>query len=92
MTVTTPTPPNPDDDVVQSAHNIIEAEANTVKVEIFFSMLARISVMMVVWRKTMSDGGFTDEWIENAAEDIFATFVPPFVEPQPPEITCIHHE
>lgn len=89
MTVITPEPP--DDEVVQRAHNIIEAEANTVKVEIFFAMLARLSVMMVVWRKTMLDGGFSPEWVESAATDIFSTFVPPFVEPTQEEVTFVHH-
>lgn len=92
MTVVTPDAPKPEDEsVVQKAHNIIEAEANTVKVEIFFSMLARLSVMMVVWRKTMIDGGFSHDWVESAANDIFATFVPPFVEPPDQEVTFVHH-
>lgn len=89
MTVRT-ADPDPEDAraVVDAANVLIESEAANVMIEIEFTKAARVGSMLNVWRTLMSDGGFTDEWVEKAAYAIFQTFFPPPPRVQVERVIC----
>ena len=79
MTVRTPDPEDADA-AIQAASDVIESEQANIMIEIEFTKAARVGTMLVLWRKMMIDGQFTEEWVERACTNIFWKFFPPSME------------
>lgn len=62
--------------VLAAADDILAGARDQTAVEGVFSIAARVGVMLNVWRKTMVEGGFSTEWIETRATEIFHKFFP----------------
>lgn len=80
MTVLTPEPSDDGAKILQEASDVIESEQANIRIEIEFAKAIRVGTMLIHWRRLMVDGGFTDEWVESAAADIFHKFFPPPIE------------
>lgn len=77
--------PNPDDEdaVLKAASDVIESEQTNVRIEIEMSKAIRVGMMLRTWRNMMIDktGGyagaaFPEEWVDEAAMDLFHVFFP----------------
>lgn len=80
MTVQTPTSDD-DNEAVKAAEEIINSEAEQVNVEGVFSLAVRVGVMLNNWRKLMVEGGFSEEWVQDASMTIFHKFFNPWYPP-----------
>lgn len=78
--------PNPEDEdaVLKAASDVIESEQANVRIEIEFAKAIRVGAMLRNWRNMMIDSSgsmagaaFPEEWVDEAAMDLFHTFFPP---------------
>lgn len=66
--------------VIDAAEEVLRNASGSIDQEIVnnvFSIVARVGAMLLAFRSTMKEGGFSDEWIEARCTEIFQKFMRP---------------
>lgn len=80
MTVSTPTSDD-ENEALKQANEIIASESESINVETIFVLAIRVGLALTNWRAMMIEGGFSEEWVQNASMTLFHKFFAPWYPP-----------
>lgn len=83
MNVSTPDPDDGAAEALRQIEEIVASESEQISVETIFILAIRVGVALNKWRELMIEGGFSNEWVQDASMTLFHKFFAPWYPPFP---------